>query len=338
MSRTILVALFCSLFFLAQARGQEVSVPRQAKPVPVKESVGEPIVTVVHAPAPIAKLPPVAAAEAKSDSIKVELVKAPPVKAEPPRLPPVKAEAVKADPVKTDIVKAEPEKATSPNLPPVIAQSDGAFTKLADGFDFPVGKPEAQGYYKARGFRANGHLGEDWDGIGGGDTDLGDPVYSIGEGFVVFSRDVHMGWGNVLIIRHSYRENGVVKSIDVLYGHLDSMRVSRGQRVARGQQIATIGNAHGQYDAHLHLEIRKNIEIGMSRAKFQKDFSNYHDPTQFIATHRHLAGGGSKYPVAMNTYTRDATLRFDPRDFSARRRSNVQSSAALKSAVSSTTR
>lgn len=34
----------------------------------------------------------------------------------------------------------------------------------------------------------------------------------------------------------------------------------------RGQQIATLGNPHGLYDAHLHFEIRKNIEIGMSRA------------------------------------------------------------------------
>src|SRR5436853_7410279 len=98
------------------------------------------------------------------------------------------------------------------------AHFDTAFTKLADGFDFPVGKPDAQGYYKARGFRSHGHLGEDWDGIGGGDTDLGDPVYCIGEGIVVFARDCHMGWGNVIIIRHSYREGGMIKNVDSIYG------------------------------------------------------------------------------------------------------------------------
>jgi hypothetical protein len=65
-------------------------------------------------------------------------------------------------------------------VPPAPNHFDTAFTKLADGFDFPVGRPDAQGYYKARGFRSRGHLGEDWDGIGGGNTDLGDPIYSIG--------------------------------------------------------------------------------------------------------------------------------------------------------------
>src|SRR5438067_13186835 len=96
------------------------------------------------------------------------------------------------------------------NLAEVLMQPannhfETAFTRLADGFDFPVGKPDAQGYYKARGFRSRGHLGVDWDGIRGGDTDLGDPIYSIGDGVVVFARHCHMGWGTVIIVGRSYR-------------------------------------------------------------------------------------------------------------------------------------
>jgi hypothetical protein len=127
-----------------------------------------------------------------------------------------------------------------------------------------------------------------------------------------------------------------VRYVDALYGHLNSMLVGRGQRVGRGQQIATMGTAHGQYDAHLHFELRKNLEIGMSRSKFQKDFSNYYDPTQFINSHRHLSGGGANYKVAMNTFTHDWAYHFDRnRDFGARKRSTGESSAALRKAVTS---
>jgi murein DD-endopeptidase MepM/ murein hydrolase activator NlpD len=230
-----------------------------------------------------------------------------------------------------------PSQKEPPQIIPAMSSSlDTGFTKIADGFDFPVGKPDAEGYYKARGFRPGGHVGEDWDGVRGGDTDLGDPIYSAGDGIVVFARDVHLGWGNVVIVRHAYRDGGNVKYVDALYGHLQKMLVSRGQRVSRGQQIATMGTAHGQYDAHLHFEIRKNLEIGMSRSKFQKDFNNYFDPTQFINSHRHLSGGGANYKVAMNTFTHDWEYHFDKnRDFGSRKRSTSQSAAALRAALTS---
>jgi murein DD-endopeptidase MepM/ murein hydrolase activator NlpD len=195
--------------------------------------------------------------------------------------------------------------------PPVNFSGQTAFVRLADGFDLPVGKPDGKGYYRARGFRAHGHLGEDWDGVGGGDTDLGDPVYVIGDGVVVFARDCHQGWGNVIIVRHAYRDGLGTRYIDSLYGHLDRILVKRGQGVRRGQQIATIGNAHGLYEAHLHLEIRKNLEIGMSRDKFAQDASNYYDPSQFITAHRHIQSSGASCRVAMNTFTYDARIPWD---------------------------
>jgi hypothetical protein len=175
--------------------------------------------------------------------------------------------------------------------------------QLADGFDFPVGKPDSKGYHKARGFFPNGHLGEDWNGNGGGDSDEGDPIYAIARGEVVLSENVHVGWGNVIIVRHIYREvTGKVEMIDSLYGHLLERKLRVGQIVERGELVGTMGSNFGMYPVHLHLEVRKNLAIGMNRSKFARDYSNYHSPTAFINAHRQLAADFRRYEVPINTF------------------------------------
>ncbi len=199
---------------------------------------------------------------------------------------------------------------------PEAAPAATASVRLADGFDFPVGRPDAVGYHKARGFTPNGHLGEDWDGDRGGNTDLGDPVYCTGNGVVVLAGNMHMGWGNVVMVRHSYREpteGNVVKTIDSLYGHCDTILVKEGQAVSRGQQIATVGTAFGLYEAHLHFEIRKNINIGMYRSLYARDFSNYDDPTAFINAHRQLNGRGDAM-IALHTFAPPGEKPLDAAD------------------------
>ena len=177
-----------------------------------------------------------------------------------------------------------------------------ATVSLADGFDLPVGRGGEKKYYKARGFRENGHLGEDWNGAGGGDTDLGDPVYATARGLVVFAEDYRLGWGNVVIVRHAYMEGGAVCFVDSLYGHLQAISVRNGQPVVRGQTVGTIGNNGGMYDAHLHFEIRKNLQIGMHRSSFARNFTNYWDPTAFIMARSALEGGGRLAVVPVNTF------------------------------------
>jgi murein DD-endopeptidase MepM/ murein hydrolase activator NlpD len=177
---------------------------------------------------------------------------------------------------------------------------------LADGFDFPVGKPDAAGYYKARGLRLRSpqHFGEDWNGRSGGDSDLGDPIYSMGDGIVTFAYDVKTGWGNVVIIRHAYRDpaSGQVKYCDSLYGHLLAMMAEVGQKVKRGQQIGTMGSNRGMYPVHLHFEVRHNINIGMHRTSVPADLVNWADPTQFITKYRRLSREWRAVPVPTGTY------------------------------------
>jgi murein DD-endopeptidase MepM/ murein hydrolase activator NlpD len=299
-----------SFAFIANSYAQQVEVPRE-KPVKVASLAVADQPTIEVRPAPKLTIEQMRAAGAMAaQRMKEEMhdFESDAIDEAAPVSAPQKKPAVSASAKTVTRQSHEP----GPLPPPVVNFSgQTAFIKVADGFDLPVGHGDAKGYYKARGFRSNGHLGEDWDGVGGGDTDLGDPVYCIGDGVVVFARDCHQGWGNVVIVRHAYREAGSVRNIDSLYGHLDRILVRHGQAVRRGQQIATIGNAHGLYDAHLHLEVRKNITIGMSRDKFAKDLSNYYDPSQFIAAHRRLQGGGASYRVAMNTFTYDSRIRWD---------------------------
>ena len=177
-------------------------------------------------------------------------------------------------------------------------------TRLADGFDIPVGKPDGYGYYVYRGFSPYGHLGEDWNGNGGGNTDEGDPVYSTAHGVVIFSEDFRKGWGNVIIIRHAYREtNGQIAFVDSLYGHLKVRSVKVGQQVTRGQLVGTIGcGPYRMYAAHLHFEIRKDLRVGMRRDLYPKTYTTYHSPRTFIAARRKLRFEERLVRVPINTF------------------------------------
>ena len=183
-----------------------------------------------------------------------------------------------------------------------VFAADVAGVLVADGFDAPVGRPSGAGYYLSRGYRANGHLGEDWNGKGGGDTDLGAPVFSVAHGIVVFAQDYGHGWGNVVIVRHVYEENGVQKYVDSLYGHLDRITVSKGQLLRRGSQLGTIGTGGGLYPAHLHLEMRKDIRVGMARHRFPQDDQVYWSPVAFMTAHRRMRPGTAVAMVPMNTF------------------------------------
>ena len=186
------------------------------------------------------------------------------------------------------------------------AESGRKFVRLplADGFDFPVGPPDGKGYYMSRGFWPHGHLGDDWNGIGGGNSDLGDPVYSIASGIVTLAGDMRKGWGKSVIIRHAYRDvaSGRIVFIDSFYTHLNAIETKLGAKVLKGQRIGTIGTNRGMYPAHLHFEIRKNIQIGMHRMKHAQDYSNYYSPVKFIKATRQLKKERGTSAVPVDTY------------------------------------
>ncbi len=157
--------------------------------------------------------------------------------------------------------------------------------EVATGFDFPVGPPDAEGYYNAQPFGDNFHLGDDWNGTGGGSTDLGDPVFNVAVGVVSFAGDGGPGWGNVVRVVHHVRHNRTSSFVESVYAHLDTVLVEAGQDLTRGVRVGTIGDANGDYVPHLHFEIRRTADMDLGPG-YSPDTSHHLDPTAFIHAHR----------------------------------------------------
>jgi hypothetical protein len=170
---------------------------------------------------------------------------------------------------------------------------------VASGFDFPVGKPNADGYNTTYGcwwLQRSGacapgpHPGQDFNKDSGGNTDFGDPVYAVADGEVIFS-DVGSGasWGNIILIEHRLPDGSMVWS---QYAHLNDRYVFSGA-VKKGDQIGTIGKGYNNiYSAHLHFEIRTQyraadawVSSSWSDDRVRESYAN---PTDFINSHRVL--------------------------------------------------
>jgi murein DD-endopeptidase MepM/ murein hydrolase activator NlpD len=151
-------------------------------------------------------------------------------------------------------------------------------------FDFPLGSEHGALVYNAQPFTQNRHLGDDLNGIGGENSDLGDPVYAVADGRVLLAREAGPGWGNVVIVLHAIEENGARRYVQSCYAHLDEILVEPKQTVHRGDKIATVGTANGKYWAHLHFEMRE-FTTPFIGPGYRDDTSGWIDPSAFIASH-----------------------------------------------------
>ncbi len=174
--------------------------------------------------------------------------------------------------------------------------------------DTPMGSENGALVYNAQKFqemnekRGGFHTGDDLNGIGGMNTDLGDPVFAAGDGLVVFTGEPSPGWGNIVILAHRDPEG---KPIHTMYAHLLEIKARLGSLVGRGTQIGTVGTASGHYPAHLHFEIRESdgVDIG---AGYSAVPGNRLDPAAVIAA-LHDAGpdGISPSPLTHATLAAD---------------------------------
>lgn len=153
----------------------------------------------------------------------------------------------------------------------------------------PMGSEAGALTYNAQKFgednpqRGGAHTGDDLNGIGGMNTDLGDPVFAVGNGRVLYAGEPSPGWGRTVIIAHRMADGQPLHS---MYSHLHRIDVTRGSLVARGQTIGAVGTAGGRYPAHLHFEMRasESIDLGAGYTRFE---SNRLDPGATVAAYQH---------------------------------------------------
>jgi hypothetical protein len=179
---------------------------------------------------------------------------------------------------------------------------------LATRFDPPMGSEHGALTYNAQKFwemnekRGGRHSGDDLNGIGGMNTDLGDPVFSVADGLVVYAGEPSRGWGNTVVVAHRAPDG---RQLHSMYAHLDRIDVPRGALVPRGGRIGTVGTGNGYYPAHLHFEMRASdgVDIG---AGYTMVPLNRLDPT---ATVDALRGAPAEdlAPAALATALADTT-------------------------------
>lgn len=225
--------------------GQELRVSPPARTVAAAARASSPPARVARADdpkpsvfEPVAPPPPGDAAVPPAAPASASAATPPPTKAGDAARPPVGA------PTAAPVAAAPPATASAAKpaaaAPPVetpVAAGEVAWRWPADGRiagSFVPGDPTRQGI----------------DIVG----KAGDPVRAAADGTVVYSGNGLVGYGELIIIKHS-------PSFLSAYGHNRKRLVKEGDRVRAGQVVAEMGSSSATRDS-LHFEIRRNGKPG----------------------------------------------------------------------------
>ncbi len=125
--------------------------------------------------------------------------------------------------------------ARTPAIQPV---SNKDLNRIASGYGYRIDP-----VYKTTKF----HAGLDFS------APQGTPIYATADGTVSTSGNTGNGYGNHVIINHSY-------GYETLYGHMVRVKSRVGQAVKRGEVIGWVGSTGKSTGPHCHYEVHKNGE------------------------------------------------------------------------------
>ena len=168
---------------------------------------------------------------------------------------------------------------------------------VTDSFVTPLRPPDGDGVFISLPFLEEGHLGEDWT-TAKGDAALGEPVCSVGDGWVAVAHDFENAWGKVIFVDYRLGPNRYPPFVEVMYAQLQTMDVATGDFVKAGQKIGTVGNAGGIYQAHLHWEVRQTVGLGLGLG-FSQNRDGWLGPSEFLGAHRGNRSGKPLLPKVL---------------------------------------
>lgn len=184
---------------------------------------------------------------------------------------------------------------------------EAALIPSAPRFDAAMGSENAALTYNAQGFmemnatRGGQHTGDDINGIGGQNSDLGDPIYAVANGLVVYAGTPSAGWGKTIILAHRLPDGRTLHS---MYAHLHEIYVSLHDHLGRGAEIGSVGTADGLYLAHLHLEMRHTDGFS-PQAGYRSHPLDRLDPTATLTQLRN-ASTSTLNPSALSALQKDS--------------------------------
>ena len=123
-------------------------------------------------------------------------------------------------------------------LPAIQPVANKNLSRIASGYGYRI-----HPIYKTRKL----HTGMDFS------AKSGTPIYATGDGKISEVKKSRRGYGNHVIIDHSY-------GYKTLYAHMTKYIVHKGQKVKRGEVIGYVGSTGASVGPHVHYEVHKDGE------------------------------------------------------------------------------
>lgn len=159
------------------------------------------------------------------------------------------------------------------------------------------------------------HAADDWNGVGGGNTDFGDSIYAIADGVVVDIDTIATpdSFGKSMRVRYLMPDG---QQLDSVYMHLKDILIAANSVVFAGQKIATLGDSNGFYagSAHLHWEVRKDLMFPLRQNPYYNPIAvstavKYTSPSVLVDDR---ASGGFSLQLAVGNFTQFAVGQVTP--------------------------